>query len=658
MIRGLLLLAVLLPSAAAGAVHWQDVLKQPAAWYAGDEARAIADHVLLYQDATGGWPKNRNMALPPAVEAAARKKGVPEDETRPTIDNGATHTQLRFLARIITAGRGARAHRAAFDRGLDYLFAAQYPNGGWPQFYPLRPGYYTHITFNDDAMAGVLQVLQGVAKGRAPFAFTSPEQRARAAAAVTRGVDCILRCQIVIGGKKTAWCAQHDETTFAPAPARKFEPATLSGLESVGLVRFLMGVEPTAEVVAAVEAAVAWFEAVRITGLRYDHVPDSKLPKGYDSVVTPDPQAPPLWARFYELGTNRPVFTGRDGNLRYRLDEIEAERRGGYAWYVTAPGKLLHKDYPAWRKSLDAFTVANAVRKILPQYPQIRRPSDELPAGVTARENLTYASGRQLDLYLPAGPGPHPVALIVHGGGWDSGSRQMERPFARQLAARGFATAPVSYRLGKTGRFPAVLHDLKAAVRWLRGHAAAHNLDPQRIAVIGMSAGGQLAALLGATNGLAEFEGAEGERSGSSTVQAVVDIDGLADFTSADLVAQQDAGPSAPVRFLGGKYSEHPATWRAASALTHAGPHSAPTLFINSTAATPVLPSREAMRDRLRAAGVVSEIVVIPDTPHEFWLFQPWAGAALDATDRFLRGHMQLNHRCTQINTDERQVAP
>jgi PelA/Pel-15E family pectate lyase len=506
-VRVLLLVTLLACSTAAAAVRWADVPKQPETWYAGDEARAIADHVRLYQDVTGGWPKNRNMVLPPAAEAAARKHGVPEDETLPTIDNGATHTQLRFLARIITAGRGTPADRAAFDRGLNYLFNAQYPNGGWPQFYPLRHGYYSHITFNDDAMAGVLGVLQGVALGHAPFDFVDPARRARAAVAVAKGVDCILRCQVVTDGKRTAWCAQHDEHAFAPAPARKFEPATLSGLESVGLVRFLLGVEPTAGVVAAVEAAVNWFEAVKITGLRYYEIPDPNLPKGFDTAVTPDPAAPPLWARFYELGTNRPVFTGRDGIVRYRLDEIEGERRGGYSWYVTAPEKLLRKDYPAWRKSLDAFTVANAERKILPQYPQIRRPSGALPAGVAAREDLTYAPGRQLDLYLPAGPGPHPVVLIVHAGGWDSGSRQMERPFARQLAARGFATAPVSYRLGKSGRFPAALHDLKAAVRWLRAHATEHNLDPTRIAVIGISAGGHLAALLGATNGRAEFEG-------------------------------------------------------------------------------------------------------------------------------------------------------
>lgn len=623
------------------ALRWADVPRQPDAWHASAEARAIADNVLLYQDLTGGWPKNRDMTLAPAAEVAARGGHVPEDETLPTIDNGATHTQLRFLARILATGSGTPADRAAFDRGLAYLLAAQYPNGGWPQFHPLRRGYYTHITFNDDAMTGVLGVLHGVADGREPFAFASPAQRAQAAAAVARGVDCILRCQVVQGGQRTVWCAQHDERTLAPAPARKFEPAALSGLESVGLVRFLMTVEPTAEVVTAIESAVAWFQAVKITGLRYERFPVPGLAKG-DSRVVPDPAAPALWARFYELGTDRPVFTGRDGVVHYRLDEIEAERRGGYVWYVTAPEKLLTKDYPAWRRRLDAFTVANAERKLQPQYPQIRRPAPAPAADVIAREDLTYAPRRQLDLYLPPGPGPHPVVLIEHGGGWDSGSREMERPFARHLAARGYATAPVSYRLGPAGRFPAALHDLKAAVRWLRAHAAEHGLDSARIAVVGMSAGGQLAALLGATNGLEEFEGVEGETGLSSAVQAVVDIDGLADFTAPELVAQQAARPSAPVRFLGGTFAERPETWRAASALTHAGRDSAPTLFINSTVTDPILPGRESLRDRLRAAGVASEIVVLPDTPHPFWLFHPWFEPTLAAVDTFLRARFGM----------------
>lgn len=626
-------------------VKWRDALTQPAAWYASAAARDLADTVLLYQFANGGWPKNREMSLVPAAEAAARSAPVPADEQMPTIDNNATHTQLRFLARVISATNGSDAHRAAVVRGIGYLLAAQYPNGGWPQFFPLREGYYSHITFNDEAMAEVLMVLHDVATGRAPFAFVDPALRPPAAAAVAKGVACILRCQVVVNGIPTVWCAQHDEDTLAPAPARRFEPVSLSGGESVGVVRFLMSLEePSPSVIAAVEAAVAWFKVVAITGVRYERIAAPSLPKGRDMVAVPDPAAPPLWARFYELGTNRPIFIGRDTIIHYALSEIEHERRIGYRWYVETPAKLLAKDYPAWHQRLEAFTVANQERKLRPEFPQLQRVGDELPAGVTAHENLAYTSPgepeRSLDIYQPAGAGPFPAVLIVHAGGWDSGSRQMERPFAKRLAALGYVAVPVSYRLGPAGRFPAALHDLKAAVRWLRAHAPEHAIDPARLAVVGMSAGGQLAALLGATNGSADCEGQVGERSGSSAVAAVVDIDGLADFTGADLVAQQEKTPSAPVRYLGGKFSERAATWRTASALAHVGPQSAPTLFINSTVTSPILPGRAEMRDRLRAAGIASEIVVIPGTPHPFWLFHPWFEPTLAATDHFLRAQL------------------
>ena len=628
-------------------VKWHDVLRQPAAWYASADARAMADNVLQYQLPTGGWPKNREMSLPPAAEAAARKGPVPDDEQMATIDNGATHTQLRFLARVISATNGSAAHQAAVARGLEYLLAAQYPNGGWPQFFPLRHGYYSHVTFNDDAMAGVLGVLHDVARGRPPFRFVDPALRTRAAAAVARGVDCILRCQVIDQGVRTAWCAQHDEKTLAPAPARKFEPVSLSGGESVGLTRFLMEVEdPSPEVVRAVEAAVAWFRRVQISGLRYERTPAPNTPKGWDRVVTPDPAAAPLWARFYELGTYRPIFLGRDSVVHYALAEIEYERRTGYNWFVSTPARLLAEDYPAWRRRLDEFTVANAERQVRDAYPQAQRLPDETPAGVKAVENLVVAEVGakrvEVDVYRPSDDVRRPAVLLVHAGGWDSGSRQMERPFAKRLAALGYVVVPVSYRMGSAARFPAALHDLKATVRWLRARAADHRIDPDHIGAVGMSAGGQLVALLGATNGRAEFEGDVGADRASSAVQAVVDIDGLADFTGPELVAQQEKTPSAPVRYLGGKFSERPEIWRTASAVTHAGPHSAPTLFINSTAKTPLLPGREAMAERLRAAGVPAETIVIPDTPHPFWLFQPWFEPTLAATDRFLRTQLGM----------------
>ncbi len=341
-IATILLLAVSVTAGAA--VRWNDITKQPAEWYAGAEARAVAASLLQYQTKEGGWSKNTDMTSPPSAEFLA---DTALDHRAPTIDNAATTTQLHFLAQVISA-QDDPAWRAAFDHGFAYLLAAQYAHGGWPQYFPLRPGYYTHITFNDDAMINVLTLLREVSLGQPPYGFVDATRRAKAAVAVEQGIACILRTQVKQNGKLTVWCAQHDEVTFAPAPARNFEPVSLSGAESVGVVRFLMALEnPAPEVVAAIEGAVAWFRAVSIHGLRVDNSPGADGKK--DRRAVSDPAAPDLWARFYELGTDRPIFTGRDKVIRYDYNEIERERRAGYSYLNTWPAKLLATEYPRWR---------------------------------------------------------------------------------------------------------------------------------------------------------------------------------------------------------------------------------------------------------------------------------------------------------------------
>jgi PelA/Pel-15E family pectate lyase len=329
---------------AAAAVPWKEINRQPVAWYATAEARALAASIVQYQTPEGGWPKNTDMTLPPSAEFLAETKF---DHRAPTIDNDATITQLELLARVITAD-GDAALRQHFERGFDYLLAAQYANGGWPQYYPLIPGYYTHITYNDNAMVNVLVVLRDAAAGAAPYAFVDVSRRERAAAAVAKGLACILRTQVKQDGRLTAWCAQHDEETLAPAWARNFEPPSLSGGESAGIMRFLMAIkQPSPEIIAAVEGAAAWFESVRLTGVRVDNTPGTDGKKDRHAVA--DAAAPILWARFYELGTNRPIFIGRDKVIRYNFNEIERERRTGYAYFGTWPEQLLAKDYPRWR---------------------------------------------------------------------------------------------------------------------------------------------------------------------------------------------------------------------------------------------------------------------------------------------------------------------
>lgn len=269
------------------------------------------------------------------------------DHRAPTIDNNATTTQIELLARVATA-HDDPVLREAVVRGLDYLLAAQYPNGGWPQYFPLIAGYYTHITYNDNAMVNVLNVLRDVSAGAPPYAFIDAARRAKAGDAVNRGIACILRTQISQHGRLTAWCAQHDEKSFAPAWARNFEPPSLSGSESVGLVRFLMEIKnPSADVKAAIEGAVTWFESVQIHGLRVDNSPGADGKKDRHAVA--DAKASVLWARFYELETNRPIYIGRDKIIRYDFNEIERERRAGYNYLSDWPAKLLREDYPRWR---------------------------------------------------------------------------------------------------------------------------------------------------------------------------------------------------------------------------------------------------------------------------------------------------------------------
>lgn len=332
-------------------ISWNKALKQKPEWYGTDEAVRVADNLLLYQRDTGGWPKNIDMArvlTSQERDALVKEKG----EVDSTIDNNATYTQLAYLARVYTA-RKLERHHDAFIKGFDYLIKAQYANGGWPQYYPLHEGYYTHITYNDDAMIGVMRLMRDVARQRPEYAFIDEGRRTNAARAVEKGIECILKTQVVVDGTRTVWCAQHDEVTLAPAPARKFEPTSLSGYESVGIVRFLMNVEhPSKEVITAIESAVAWFEKTKISGIRWVEQKDPSKLHGFDRVVMKDAAAPLLWARFYEIGTNRPIFSGRDSVIKYDVSQIEDERRNGYRWYIDDPAELLSKDYPAWRKKV------------------------------------------------------------------------------------------------------------------------------------------------------------------------------------------------------------------------------------------------------------------------------------------------------------------
>jgi PelA/Pel-15E family pectate lyase len=330
-------------------VRWPNVLGRDAEWYAGEDAVRIADNVLLYQNSNGGWPKNIDMARQ-LSDVDKEKLERERDRSETIIDNGATHTQIRYLAAVYSATKDER-YKAACLRGIEFLLAAQYENGGWPMIYPLQKGYYSHITFNDGAMIGVMRLLREVAEGKKPFAFVDQSVRASAATAIEKGVDVILKCQIVVDGKPTGWCAQHDEHDYSPAKARAYELPSLSGSEGVGIVEYLMSIDnPSPEVRAAVRNAVAWFEAAAIHGYRVDRVRNPELDPPRDVVMVEDADGGPLWGRFIAIGTNKPMFVGRDGIVREHLADIEHERRTGYSYVGAYARDLIEKKYPAWRE--------------------------------------------------------------------------------------------------------------------------------------------------------------------------------------------------------------------------------------------------------------------------------------------------------------------
>lgn len=330
MLRRILLFLI---SAAHVSALPEDMLRKPDAWFSSEGGRKTTACVLSWQSDLGSWPKNGDTTRKPYEGDKSKIKG--------TFDNKATTDELRYLARAFNATKDPDCEKA-FLLGIDHILKAQFPNGGWPQYYPLSKQYHRHITFNDNAMVRLLEFLREVTSDKG-CAFVDTDRREACRKAFDRGIDCIVKCQIMVEGKPTVWCAQHDEVTLKPANARSYELASFSGSESAGILRFLMSLEkPSPEVIRAVKGGVDWFEKNKITGIRIEKV-------NGDRQVIKDPGAPPLWARFYDLETMRPYFCDRDGVKKDSIAEIGKERRNGYAWYGNW-GESVIREFGKWSR--------------------------------------------------------------------------------------------------------------------------------------------------------------------------------------------------------------------------------------------------------------------------------------------------------------------
>jgi pectate lyase len=307
--------------------------KKPASWFRSAEGSNVVANVLENQAGNGGWPKN--------IDTAEKQTKKPESHSEGTFDNGATTGEIRLMALAFNATGNARCRDAAV-RGIDLILKAQYPNGGWPQYFPPpEKAYNRYITFNDDAMVRLLELLREVATSNR-FAFVDASHREAAQRAFDRGIKCILKCQITVNGRLTVWCQQHDDETLEPRPARKFELVGLTGGESAGILLLLMSIEkPSPDIIRAVRAGARWYEANKITGLK-------EVVENGDKKMVKDAGAPPLWARYYDIETGRPFFSDRDSVKKFDIAEIGPERRNGYSWYGTW-GEKVAKRYDEWK---------------------------------------------------------------------------------------------------------------------------------------------------------------------------------------------------------------------------------------------------------------------------------------------------------------------
>ncbi len=306
----------------------------------------LAEKVIIYQLPNGGWGKhleNKAVDYSLPIDKNLLKKIKASDDNHATIDNNATTKEIAILINAYNSTKN-QTYLASAEKGINYLLTMQYANGGFPQYYPNASIYRKQITYNDNAMINALTVLYNVAQGNNGFEIVDEKLKAKSKLAVQKGIDCILKTQVLQNGKLSIWGDQYNEVTLVPEKARAFEPASLASGESVSIVRFLMMQPVTLEIEKSVKSAIQWFEDNKIKGYSYNVVKkDNKavrtLAEDKDSVI---------WARFYDLETNKPIFGDRDGSIKYNYNDVSEERRNGYSWYVDSPQKLIDKDYPTW----------------------------------------------------------------------------------------------------------------------------------------------------------------------------------------------------------------------------------------------------------------------------------------------------------------------
>lgn len=461
-----------------GIHHWN--LGHPVRHYARytpEQYKEIADNFIAYQNQDGGWPKNIDwLAIIPVDSVRSTLK---PRERKSTLDNRNTYSQVDYLAQVYMLTRQSK-YKNAVIKGLNYLLKTQKKNGGW------RGWDVDAVTYNDNVTTGVLELFFRISQGDIHYTWLDESMKKRIYQAWQKGKDVLLHTQYVQNGVKTVWGQQHDNESLLPVKARAYELPSLVSGESCAILRLLMDIpHPDSLVVEAVKAGVAWLEKSAIRGIRVEKVPVGKEQMTnpeypYDRIVVKDKKAPRIWARFYELDTNRPFMANRDGKKVYRLEDVDPERRVGYGWYTYAPEAIL-RAYPAWLKKVETGQKYTGYEVIgnMPVFYQELKQSLTYPLAwgnapekdfkhwrVQAREKLLECmqpappkadfdmqtvESEQRDGYtvrkivfnvsawsrvpayllVPDGEGPFPAILLMHdhGAHFTIGKEKMVRPF-------------------------------------------------------------------------------------------------------------------------------------------------------------------------------------------------------------------------------------
>ena len=276
-------------------------------------------------------------------------------------------------------------------------------------------------------------------------------------------------------------------------------------------------------------------------------------------------------------------------------------------------------------------------------HPNITFAEEKATPSVSQIKNIIYNTidNRQLllDACVPTDKSNRlrPAILIIHGGGWRTGNRTQHYALAQRLASMGYVCFTPEYRLSTEALFPAAVHDLKAAIRWVRANAVSYNIDTNKIATAGFSAGGQLSALLGATGDNPKLEGTNANLGHSTKVNAIIDMDGILAFIHPESGEGDDSkNTSAATYWFGYSKIENPELWQEGSALTYVNDKTPPTLFINSGVAR-MHAGREDYIAVLNRYNIYSEVHTFADAPHSFVQFQPWFEPMVGFIDGFLR---------------------